>query len=123
MGGRFEKRKTYMDGWYRLDAGLLLGSTTTDFVFDDPLEPGPVSRDRLEDYMQRWYAWTRKMGGDNRWRLCNTLREDRDGILTEWEWWEMPGTPLSGAALVLTRDQGVFLERITYFNREALPPR
>ena len=39
--------------------------------------------------------------------------QDKDAILTDWEWWEVSGTSLQGAAVVLTSDAGVLLERIT----------
>ena len=71
----------------------------------------------LPDYMLRWDKWTRSLGADNSWTLKNEVREDRDGILTDWEWWEVVGTSLSGSAVVTTSDQGVHLERITYFRR------
>jgi hypothetical protein len=112
-----------MEGWYKLDSGLLIASSTKDFTFDDPLEPAPVTQDNLAHYMHRWDAWARELGAENRWRLSNEVRQDKDGILTDWEWWEIPGTALSGSAVIKTRDEGVFLERITYFSRESLPLR
>ena len=38
-------------------------------------------------------------------------------VLTDWEWWELKGSGLSGMAMVKTRDDGVFFERIAYFDR------
>jgi hypothetical protein len=38
--------------------------------------------------------------------------------LTDWEWWELIDSGLQGAALVLTGNAGVLLERITYFDRD-----
>ena len=87
-------------------------------IFDDPREPEPVNREGLVDYMHRWDAWTRSNGANNEWILADEVRDDHNGILTDWEWWELAGTGLCGMALVKTRDEGVFLERITYFNRQ-----
>jgi hypothetical protein len=67
--------------------------------------------------MQRWEARLRALGGNNEWRLTHQLREDADGMLTEWEWWQVVGTGAQGAAVILTGDDGVLLERITYFDR------
>lgn len=122
MSKRVDFRKNYMQGWYQMDADLLLAATANDFVFDDPVEPGPVQREMLISYMQRWDKRTRALGADNKWILTHEMRNDKNGILIDWEWWEVVGTDLQGAALVLTSDEGVFLERITYFDRKILRP-
>ena len=114
---RLELRETYMQGWYQMDAEILVAACAPDFIFDDPAEPEPVTREQLPDYMQRWDARTRALGGDNQWRLTHEVREDRDDIMTHWEWWKLLGTSLQGAAVVLTGDEGVILERMTYFDR------
>ena len=117
MPDRFELRELYIQGWYELDANKLIQAVTDDFLFDDPAEPAPISKADLGDYMRRWDVRTRRLGADNLWILADEVRQDRDGILTDWEWWELPGSPLKGMALVKTSDQGVLLERITYFDR------
>ena len=103
-----------------MDADKLFSSVANNFIFDDPAEPGPITKDMLADYMVRWNEMTTALGGNNEWILNHEVREDRDGVLTDWEWWEIVGTELCGAAFVLTSDEGVFLERITYFNRRRL---
>ncbi len=45
------------------------------------------------------------------------MREDENGILTDWLWYEVVGTDLCGSGMVTTSDDGVFFERITYFKR------
>lgn len=122
MSSRIELRERYLQGWYQMDAELLLTSTAHDFIFDDPAEPEPVTQDMLADYMQRWDGRARAAGGDNQWILSHETRTDNNGILTDWEWWEVIGTELQGAAVVLTNDNGVFLERITYFDRKSRHP-
>lgn len=117
MSKRLELRERYMEGWYQLNAELLLSATTVDFIFDDPLEPEPVNRAMLTAYMHRWDQRTKALGAGKRWVLTHETRQDKDGILTDWEWWEVSGTRLQGAAVVLTSDAGVLLERITYFER------
>jgi len=123
MSKRSEIRTRYMQGWYNLDADLLLETTSPEFVFDDPVEPEPVTRAMLVDYMHRWDARTRGLGSSNEWILSNEVREDNDGILTDWEWWELAGTSLHGAAIVKTSDKGVLFERITYFDRSIRHPQ
>jgi hypothetical protein len=114
---RAEMRELYLKGWYQMDAGMLLSSTAQDFIFDDPAEPEPVTRDMLVGYMQRWDSRARAAGGNNQWQLTHKFRSDENGIMTDWEWWQLVGTDLQGAAVVLTGDKGVVLERISYFDR------
>ena len=107
-----------MQGWYQMDIDRLLATTAPGFIFDDPAEPEPVSRATLADYMQRWDTRVRALGGDNEWCLTHRSRIDENGVLTDWEWWQVVGTELQGAAVVLTGNDGVQLERITYFDRD-----
>jgi hypothetical protein len=119
---RIKLRNTYMQGWYQMDLDMLLATTAPEFIFDDPAEPEPVTRDTLPGYMQRWHARMCAAGGDNEWRLTHQSRQDQGGVLTDWEWWQVLGTNFQGAAVVLTGDTGVILERITYFDRDLRHP-
>jgi hypothetical protein len=115
---RIELRETYMQGWYQMDIDRLLATTASTFIFDDPAEPEPVTRATLADYMQRWDKRVHALGGDNEWCLTHRSRIDENGVLTDWEWWQVVGTELQGAAVVITGNDGVKLERITYFDRD-----
>ena len=119
---RLALRESYMQGWYRMDLDLLLDTTADDFVFDDPAEAAPVTRTDLAGYMQRWDQRMRDLGGDNQWQLTHQLRRDENGLLTDWEWWEVIGTGVQGAAVILTGNDGVIFERITYFDRAIRHP-
>ena len=114
---RIQLRECYIEGWYQMDIERLLATTARAFIFDDPAEPVPVNREMLPAYMQRWDRRTRAMGGNNQWVLSHEMRHDNDDILTDWSWWEVVATKLQGAAVVLTGNEGVILERITYFDR------
>jgi len=117
MTARFELRARYIEGWYELDAEKLVAAASSDFIFDDPAETSPVNKESLAQYMVRWDARTRLLGATNVWSLSDEVRQDNNGILTDWEWWDLKGTELRGMAIVKTRNDGVFLERITYFDR------
>jgi hypothetical protein len=108
---------------YEMNSEKLLATTAESFIFDDPVEPEPVTQDMLDGYMHRWDERTRSLGGDNQWVLRHEVRQDKDGILTDWEWWEMKNTGMSGAAIVLTSDEGVLSETITYFDRNIRHPQ
>ena len=123
MSKRADLRARYIQGWYDMNAEDLLATTVEDFVFEDPAEPEPVTRDMLPDYMHRWDNWTRKLGADNRWALKNEVRQDKNSILTDWEWWELKDTEICGTAIVQTNDDGVLSELITYFDRNIRYPK
>ena len=118
---RIELRESYMQGWYQMDIDRLMASTAPDFIFDDPAEPEPVTRAHLAQYMLRWDARVRSLKGANEWRLTHESRVDANGLLTDWEWWQIVGIELQGAAVVITGNDGVMLERITYFDRVIHP--
>ena len=101
-----------------MDEQKLISSTTEAFVFEDPREPGPITRHELGNYMRRWDVWTRSEGASNLWKLDYEVRQDKDGFLTDWEWWELAGTDICGMAFVVTSDMGVVVEKITYFDRK-----
>jgi len=110
-------RESYIEGWYQLDAEQLLATTSEEFIFDDSFEAQPVTREQLPDYMLRWDQRSRELGGNNQRRITHHIRQDKGGIPTDWEWWELLDTSRQGAAIVLTGNEGVLLERITYFDR------
>ena len=91
--------------------------------FADPAEPQPVTRAMLEAYMHRWNKNIRAHGTEDQWKLTHELRQDKDGVLTDWEWWEVLESGLCGAAIVQTGDKGVLFERITYFDRNIRHPQ
>ena len=121
MTDRYEHRAMYIDGWYELNEAKLWRSTHESFVFEDPAEPAPVTRDGLADYMRRWDRWTRARGATNSWKLSHEVRQDSDGVLTDWERWQLVGTDIQGMAFVITGDDGVLIEKITYFDRDQKP--
>ncbi len=117
MSNRFEYRRDYIEGWETLDADLLVASVTEDFVFDDPAMPELITRVTLADYMVSWSERVTSLGGTGEFELSDVVNHDQDGVLTCWEWWKCVGTPLEGAAIVKTTDDGVQLERIVYHHR------
>ena len=123
MSKRVELRTRYMQAWYDMNIEELLATTSEDFIFDDPAEPQPVTRAMLEAYMHRWNKRTGSLSTEDQWKLTHQLRQDKDGILTDWEWWEVLETGLCGAAIVQTGDKGVLFERITYFDRNIRHPQ
>jgi len=111
MALRHKFRELYIEGWYELDIHKLLESVSEDFQFIDPMELKPIGKADLQDYMSRW---NRRAGHNQKWKLSHEVRQDKGGVLTDWEWWEVLGTELEGSAIVRTTDCGVEMEKITY---------
>jgi hypothetical protein len=117
MTSRERLRAEYIAGWYEKDLVKLSGAIRADYIFDDPAESAPFTRQGLEAYMKRWDARAERK---NEWRIEHEARQDTNGILTDWHWWQVVGTNLNGAAVVMTSDEGVFLERIASFKRSVI---
>jgi hypothetical protein len=104
----------YIEGWEELDASKLVAAGAKEFVFDDPMESGPVTKDGLSEYMRRWDARVKAAGRSGIFEISDYMEKDDGGVLICWEWWRCVGTPFEGAAVVKTSDDGVFSERIVY---------
>ena len=114
MTRRKQLRAQYIAGWYEKDLAKLLGAIAPGYQFDDPAEPYPVTRDGIAGYMQRWDDHAQ---GNNVWIPEHEVRQDKDGLLKDWHWRRVVGTDLTGAAVVKTSDEAVFLERTASFKR------
>ena len=62
-------------------------------------------------------SWTNRVGLIQNWRLTHEVRQDKDEIVTDWEWLEILITPFSGSAIITITDNSDNLERITSFKR------
>ena len=115
MSKRADHRARYIEGWNTLDAEKLLASVSEDFRFDDPDDPAPVTKAALADYLPRWHAKARALGGRFAFEESDKVVQDRGGVLLEWYWWKLAGTAVEGSALIKTTDEGVVYERLAYY--------
>jgi len=115
MSKRARHRARYIEAWNSMDAEKLMASITEGFIFDDPAEPGPVTKAMLMAYMPRWPDKARSLGAAFAFDMVDKVVEDRNGVLTEWYWWRLTGTDVEGAAVIKTSDDGVISERLTYY--------
>lgn len=98
-----------------MDAAKILASVTDGFVFDDPAEPEPVTKETLVDYMPVWPKKAEALGAAFEFDMIDKVVQDKDGVLLEWYWWRLVGTDVEGSAVVKTSDDGVMSERLTYY--------
>ncbi len=112
---REKMRARYIDGWNTMNPDLLMSTTVTDFIFDDPADPAPITKQELVAYMPIWPERAAALGGTFDFHMVDKVVKDMDGILHEWYYWTLIGTGVEGSAQIKTCDEGVMLERITYF--------
>ena len=115
MSRRAELRVQYIEAWDTMDAAKLLSSVAEDFLFDDPADPAPITKAGLVAYMPVWPRRAEALGGHFHIEMRDKVVADRDGLLLEWYQWRLAGTAVEGAALIKTSDQGVLLERLSYY--------
>jgi len=112
---RLTHRARYIDGWNTMDAAKLMASITDDFIFDDPADPGPITKATLVDYMPVWPNKTAALGAQFTFEIIDKTVQDHEGVLLEWYWWRLIGTTVEGSAVIKTSDDGVISERLTYY--------
>ncbi len=98
-----------------MDSAKILASVTDGFVFDDPAESEPVTKEMLAEYMPVWPKKAEALGTAFEFDIVDKVVQDKDGILLEWYWWRLAGTDVEGSAVIKTSDDGVMSERLTYF--------
>ena len=112
---REQHRARYIEGWNTMNAHMLMSSITANFIFDDPAEPAPITHAELVEYMPVWPEKAAKLGGKFDFHIVDKVIQDKDGNLLEWYAWTMTGTDVQGTAQIITTDEGVMLERLSYF--------
>lgn len=121
---RFADRiETYLWGWIRGDASLLLAQTAESYFFDDP-NRGKIAKADFEAYVTEIKAEAAEFRGNQRFdnfeNLSEIVTKDEDnGTTTVWFWWEIAGTPIKGSSLVKVAGPGVLSETICYYGRTA----
>ncbi len=115
MSPREQQRARYIEGWNSMDAETLLASVTEDFFYDDPTEPTRITREMLVAYMPVWPEKAAALGAAFEFDMLDKVVQDRNGLLTEWYWWQLCGTDVEGSAVIKTCDRGVMWEKLTYF--------
>jgi hypothetical protein len=115
MSKRSDLRARYIEGWETMDAAKLVSAVADNFVFDDPAEPGPVTKAELARYMPVWPEKARALGAEFDFHIVDKVVQDRGGVLLEWYWWRLRGTEVEGTAVIKTTDAGVVSERLTYY--------
>jgi hypothetical protein len=110
----------YAEGWSNGDVDTVMGTLADDYLMHDP-NAGEITKSGFEAYMNgtKEAAAAASGGASNGplMELSEVVTQERDGVLTAWCWWEIPGTPMKGGGLIKATSSGVTSERLTYFTK------
>ena len=111
---------TYAEGWTKGDADTILKTVTESYTFDDP-NTGIISKNEFANYLAGLKETVSSICGgslpDPFMELSEVLTEEKEGVLTAWCWWAIPGTEIKGSGLIKVGAEGVQSEVITYYTK------
>jgi len=111
---------TYAEGWTKGDAGTILKVVAESYTFDDP-NTGVISKNEFARYMAGLKETVSSIRGgaqsETFMEISEVLTDEKDGILTAWCWWAIPGTEIKGSGLIKAGSEGVRSEIITYYTK------
>lgn len=111
---------TYAEGWTKGDADTILKVVAESYTFDDP-NTGIISKNGFENYMGDLKGTVSSLHGGTLpepfMEISEVLTDEKDGVLTAWCWWAIPGTEIKGSGLIKVGMEGVRSEVITYYTK------
>ena len=111
---------TYAEGWTKGDADTILRTVAESYTFDDP-NTGVISKNEFASYLAALKETVSTLRGgtspETFMELSEVLTDEKDGVLTAWCWWAIPGTEIKGSGLIKVGSEGVRSEVITYYTK------
>ena len=109
---------TYAEGWTKGDANTILKVVSDDYIFDDP-NAGKIAKSKFAEYLSGCKETVRSLRGGNQFdtliEFSEIVTQEKEGVMTAWCWWAIPGTDLKGSGLIKIGAEGVRSEVITYY--------
>ena len=111
---------TYAEGWTKGDAELILNAAADNYTLDDP-NAGVIPKNEFANYLEGLKeAVTSLREGSLQepfLELSEVVTEEKEGVLTAWCWWAVPGTQIKGSGLIKVGLDGVQSEVLTYYTK------
>ena len=111
---------TYAEGWTKGDADTIIKAVAEGFTFDDP-NAGVIAQNEFANYMAGLKETVSSLRGGTQsetfMEISEVLADEKDGTLTAWCWWAIPGTEIKGSGLIKVGAEGVRSEVITYYTK------
>ena len=110
----------YAEGWTKGDAATILQTVAESYTFDDP-NTGIISKNEFANYLSGLKETVSSLCGEALpepfMELSEVLTDEKEGVLTAWCWWSIPGTEIKGSGLIKVESEGVSSEVITYYTK------
>jgi len=115
--------EAFARGWNQGDLEAIMSSLAPAFSLDDP-NVGQVSRESVPEYLANLksvVASLRDDGADEQplMEMSDVVIKNDELPVSVWTWWNVPGTPIGGSALVKVGEDGVISERLSYYTKLA----
>ena len=111
---------TYAEGWTKGDADTILKVVADSYTFDDP-NTGVISKNEFTNYLAGLKETVSSLRGGTLpepfMELSEVMTDEKEGVLTAWCWWAIPGTEIKGSGLIKVGTEGVRSEVITYYTK------
>lgn len=111
---------TYAEGWTKGDAGLILKAVADNYTLDDP-NAGAISKNEFANYLEGMKESVTSLREGTLpepfMELSEVVTEEKEGVLTAWCWWAVPGTQIKGSGLIKVGPDGVQSEVLTYYTK------
>ena len=111
---------TYAEGWTMGDAGLILKAAADNYTLDDP-NAGVISKNEFANYLEGMKETVTSLREGTLpepfMELSEVVTEEKEGVLTAWCWWAVPGTEIKGSGLIKVGSEGVQSEILTYYTK------
>jgi len=111
---------TYTEGWTKGDVNTILKAVSEGYTFDDP-NAGKVAKSKFGEYVSGMKETVRSLRGGNLpdpfMELSEVVTQEKEGEITAWCWWSIPGTDIKGSGLIKVGADGVRSEVITYYTK------
>lgn len=108
---------TYAEGWTNGDVDKICAAAAPGMVLQDP-NAGQIGKAGLADYAKGLMATVAELRNgeahDVLMSMSDVVIDDNANPVTVWAWFEVPGTPVAGAAIMKFTDDGMIEERIAY---------
>ena len=110
----------YAEGWTKGDAGLILKAAAENYALDDP-NAGIISKNEFANYLEGMKETVTSLREGTLpepfMELSEVVTEEKEGVLTAWCLWAIPGTQIKGSGLIKVGSEGVQSEMLTYYTK------
>lgn len=110
----------YAEGWSKGDEKTILNALSDEYVLDDP-NVGKITKSGISEYLVAMKELVRNILDGNLpdpfLELTEVVTQEKDGKLTAWAWWTVPGTEIKGGGLIKAGAEGVRSEVLTYYTK------